>query len=365
MQPHATRLERVREDLAAAPADALVCYPGPNMQYLTGFRGEPDDRYVLALVEADRLLFVAPEQYEGQIRDHTDLGATRTVPANDPETVARALLEELDGSAALLDPNARAHVARHLYAALGERLGDAAPLLRPHRLRKDHAEVAALRRAAEVADTVSVAVRELGMDAVGRTERDIAREIRGLLHDNGGERCSFGVVVGAGPNAARPEARHGDRVVEAGEPVVLDFGAFVDGYASDQTRTVVFGGDPPEGFADAHEAVREALDAGVAAVEPGAVTGDVDAAVRETLADRGLAERFVHGTGHGVGLEAHEPPAVVPDGDTPLEPGTVFSVEPGVYVDGEWGVRVEDLVVVTDDGCERLNDSPRTWRPLE
>ena len=203
----------------------------------------------------------------------------------------------------------------------------------------------------------------MGEDTVGLTESELAAEIRGRLHAAGATRLSFDVVVASGPHGAEPYRRSSDREIDAGEPVILDFGGFVDGYASDQTRTVVFAGDPPEGFEDAHEAVVAAFEAGVEAVEPGATAGAVDRATEAVLRERGYGDDLVHATGHGVGLEAHEAPTVADGNEVELEPGMVFSVEPGVYP-GKFGVRVEDLVVVTESGCQRLNDSPKTWRPL-
>ncbi|MDZ7702060.1 MAG: M24 family metallopeptidase [Halobacteriales archaeon] len=201
-------------------------------------------------------------------------------------------------------------------------------------------------------------------DAVGWPWRGLATETRSRLYEASPEGPSFEPVAASGPNGAMPHHRHGDRVIGAGDPVVLDFGAWVAGYAGDQTRTVVFGGEPPGEFVEAHEVVSEALEAGIAMVEPGVEAQAVDRAARALIEDAGHGDAFIHRTGHGVGLEVHEAPYIVEGNDTTLEPGMVFSVEPGVYREGAWGVRVEDLVAVTDDGAERLNGSPRGWRPL-
>jgi Xaa-Pro aminopeptidase len=144
--------------------------------------------------------------------------------------------------------------------------------------------------------------------------------------------------------------------------VVLDFGTRVDHYPSDQTRTLVFGGDPGEQYREVHEVVREAQQAGVEAAGPGVTAGAVDAAARAVIEDAGYGEQFIHRTGHGVGLDVHEEPYIVSGSERVLEPGMVFSVEPGIYLPGEFGVRIEDLVVVTEEGCERLNDTDRGWR---
>lgn len=366
--PHARRLDRVRGRLRELGVDAALAFPGPNLQYFTGFRGEPVDRFhALFLPARGDPTLVSPEAYVGQARRNSVVRTVETVPGNDPEQVADRLLECVPSHAdtVLVDDDANHAVTATLYDALGpDRIASAGPLFRSLRRRKDEAEVAALGRSAAVADAVSVEVRSLGADAVGRTEAELATEIRARLHERGATGVSFDVVVGSGPNGADPGLRSSDREVRAGEPVVVDFGCFLEGYASDQTRTVVFDGEPPAGFERVHEAVRAALGAGVDAAAPGVTSGEVDAAVRGTLAEYGYADRFTHATGHGIGLAAHERLAIAEGDPTELEPGMVFSVEPGVYFDEEYGVRIEDLVVVTADGAERLNDSPRTWRPL-
>jgi Xaa-Pro aminopeptidase len=211
---------------------------------------------------------------------------------------------------------------------------------------------------------VSVEIRELGEEVIGMTETELADEIERRLASAGGEEVAFDTIAGSGPNGAKPHHRHEDREIRRGDPLVLDFGAYVDRYPGDQTRTVVLAGDPPEDYEAVHEVVREAQQAAVEAIEPGVPAEAVDRAAREVIEDAGYGEEFVHRTGHGVGLDVHESPYIVAGNETQLEPGMVFSVEPGIYLEGEFGVRIEDLVVVTEDGCERLNDSPRTWEPL-
>ena len=362
---YGTRRSRAQQRLRERSA-AAVAYPGPNLQYFTGFRGEPVDRFhALYLPPEGEATLVTPAGYETQARRNASVEDVRTVPGNDPGQVADALGSLLpDGADLLVDDDALHGLTARLHERVGtDRVRSAAPVFDGLRRRKDEAEVDALRRSAGVADEVSAEIRSLGGDAVGMTEAELATAIRRELHARGATGVSFDVVVGAGPNGADPALRYGDREIRAGEPVVVDFGCFLDGYASDQTRTVVFEGDPPAEFERVHGAVHDALDAGVDAVEPGATAGDVDAATRGTVADHGYADRFPHPTGHGVGLASHESLTVAEGEETELEPGMVFSVEPGVYFD-DWGVRIEDLVAVTEDGCERLNDSPRTWEPL-
>jgi Xaa-Pro aminopeptidase len=258
-----------------------------------------------------------------------------------------------------------ARFTQDLRAAMpGATFGLAEEVLGALRIRKDGDELAAMREAGRVADGASESVRAMGREAVGLTERELVREIERRMAEKGGGGPAFDVIVGSGENGALPHHRHGDREIREGDPVVLDFGTRIEGYPSDQTRTVVFAGDPPAGFEDAFEAVRDALDAGVEAVEPGVPAEAIDRAAREVIEQRGYGENFTHRTGHGVGLEVHEDPYIVDGNDRELEPGMVFSVEPGVYFEGEYGIRIEDLVVVTEDGAERLNHSPRGWEPL-
>lgn len=365
--PYTDRCDRVQQRLYEQSADAVIAYPGPNLQYLTGFRGEPVDRFhVLFIPVEGETTLVTPESYLTQAQTNATADNFHTVPGNTLVTVADAIDSLLpdDPDSLLVDDNALHALTRHLYAAHGiDVVNSAVALFQSFRRRKDDEEVAALQRAANAADAVSEEIRALGVDAIGMTETDLATEIRTKLHAHGANGVAFEIVVGSGPNGADPALRFSDREIRDDEPVVIDFGCFIDGYASDQTRTVVFNGDPPAEFKRIHAAVLDALDAGVDAVEPGATAGDVDDAARETLVEYGYAEQFSHSTGHGVGLDAHEDLAITEDESTELKPGMVFSIEPGVYLTDEYGVRIEDLVVVTEDGCKRLNDSPRTWKP--
>lgn len=357
--------DRVSAAQAALDDETLVCYPGPNTKYFAGIYGEPLDRHLLlAVPPAGDPFFVTPEKSMDLIRDESWIEEARVIPENDPAAVARRLADEVTTNALLVDGRAPYSVTRVLDDASGATLVPADSFLTELRIRKDETEIAALRRSATVADEVSREIRSMGADVVGMTEAELANEIRGRLHAKGGTRLSFPVVVASGPNAARPYVRNSNRTIDAGEPVIVDFGAFVDGNASDQTRTTVFAGDPPDEFEAAYEAVVAAFEAGVEAVEPGVTAGAIDRTVESVVVDRGFEANLIHGTGHGVGLEAHEAPTIGDGNERELEPGMVFSIEPGVYFEGEFGVRVEDLVVVTETGCERLNDSPKGWRPL-
>jgi Xaa-Pro aminopeptidase len=228
---------------------------------------------------------------------------------------------------------------------------------------KDAAEVTVLRQAALGLTTVAASA----VDAVraGVSEREVAAVIETALRRSGYERPAFDTIVASGPNSALPHYRAGERTLTAGDLVVLDFGGVLDGYCSDLTRTVSVGQPSPKAIR-LHAAVREAQAAAIKAVRPGVTTADVDAAARQVLVAHGLGEAFGHGTGHGLGLDVHEEPRVSkPRSDVPpvrLEPGMVFTIEPGAYLPGFGGVRLEDDVLATETGCEVLTSVPRDLR---
>jgi Xaa-Pro aminopeptidase len=373
------RTRRCQRRLADAGADAAVLFPSTNLYYVSGFREEPMERHLFLFVPTAEQgsaegasgadpVFVAPEMYDEQIRDASWVGELRLwADGEDPMELVAELADEMSlrGGHLLVDDAMWALFTQDLRETLPDAtLSLASEVFDDLRMRKDEAERAALQAAGSLADEVSVEIRQMGEDAIGTSETELAEEIDRRLAEMGGEGVSFETVVGSGPNGAKPHHRHDDREIRRGDPVVLDFGAYVDHYPGDQTRTVVFAGEPAGEFREVHAVVRGAQQAAVEAVEPGVPAEVIDRAAREIIEDAGYGDRFVHRTGHGVGLDVHEGPYIVEGNETELEPGMVFSVEPGVYLPGEFGVRIEDLVAVTEDGCERLNDSPRTWEPL-
>jgi Xaa-Pro aminopeptidase len=367
--PQERRTRAVQERLRGRDADALVCFPSSNLRYLTGLAEEPGDRHLLFVVPATgEPGFLVPDLYAEQVHEGTWVPAEDVRTWGDDEDPLPALratiaaLEVGDAERVLVDDTMHARFSLDVAAAFPEAsLGLASGVIGGLRERKGDVELDALRAAARLADEVLDQVRGMGSALVGMTEREVAWEIERRLREAGGESIPFGPLVGAGPNGAKPHHDHGAREIRAGEPVVLDFGTRVDGYVSDQTRTIVPDGTPSESFEEVHRVVREAQAAAVDAVEPGVETGTVDRAAREVIEAAGYGEQFVHRTGHGVGLDVHERPYVAAGGETDLVEGMVFSVEPGVYLPGEFGVRIEDLVVVTADGCERLNRTDRGW----
>ena len=367
MTPFERRTEAVAAALADAGTDALVCVPGRTLQYLTGFAEPQRDRHLLFVVPrvGEPAAFV-PELSAAQFRAETWVRSVETWGDDaDPAATLSAFLDDLGVPTAphlLVDDTMWATFLQDLRSVRPDAtVGLASEVVADLRIRKDDAELDALRRASAAADDALRAVRTLGADAVGLTEAALADRIESLLSEAGGDGVSFEPIVGSGPNGAMPHHTHGDREIRAGEPVVLDFGTRVDGYLSDQTRTLVFDGDPDGRVRAVHDVVRRAQAAAVDAVAPGVTAAEVDDAARSVVEAAGYGDAFIHRTGHGVGLDLHEPPNIAAGNETQLRPGMVFSVEPGIYVDDEFGVRIEDLVVVTDDGCERLNHTPRGW----
>ena len=225
----------------------------------------------------------------------------------------------------------------------------------PLREVKDDVEIAALRAAGDAADRVAAQLHGGEIALVGRTEAQVSADISARLVAEGHDKVNFAIVA-AGPNAASPHHHASDRVIGADEIVLCDFGGTMDGYCSDITRCV-FTGEPPAEIADAYAVLHAAQAAGVAAATVGTPCEDVDRAAREIIADAGYGEHFIHRTGHGIGLEEHEDPYIIAGNSAPLAAGHAFSVEPGIYFAGRWGIRLEDIVVATDAGPESLNSA--------
>ncbi|RPI26006.1 MAG: aminopeptidase P family protein, partial [Actinobacteria bacterium] len=233
--------------------------------------------------------------------------------------------------------------------------GTASGLMRALRIRKDDDELTALREAGHAVDRVVAALS--AMEFAGKTERHLAREVAAMAEAEGHDPLGFAIVA-SGPNGASPHHEPTERVIARGDLVVVDFGGRRNGYCSDTTRTFS-AGEPTAEQAAAFEVLARAQAAAVEAVRPGIEAQHIDRVARAVIRDAGYGPRFIHRTGHGIGMDVHEHPYLVEGNDEPLEPGMAFSVEPGIYLAGEWGMRIEDIVCVTEDGVERLNRSER------
>lgn len=354
------RLAAVGEAVRRAGIDAMLLTPGPDLRYVTGYQALPLERLTCLAVPADGEPFLVVPRLE--------------LPAAEGSPAARLGIEfvvwdETDDPYALvakrLGAVGRVAVADRMWAMAVLRFRDAmpeavqvpaGPVLRELRMRKSPAEVAALREAGAAIDAVHARVPEFLRP--GRTEREVGRDIADAIIAAGHATVDF-VIVGSGPNGASPHHELSDRVIEAGEPVVVDIGGQMpSGYCSDSTRVYCVG-EPPAEFTAYYAVLQEAQEAACAAVRPGVPCEAIDAVARQIIERAGYGERFIHRTGHGIGLEVHEEPYIVAGNTEPLAPGFAFSVEPGIYLPGAHGARIEDIVVCTEDGGERLNHRPR------
>ncbi|MEP6758065.1 MAG: Xaa-Pro peptidase family protein [Actinomycetota bacterium] len=355
---HARRLATAAERLAAEDLDALVVAPSPDLAYLTGYEPMPLERATFLIVvagSAPRLL--VPMLERPLALDAPGAAAVEVIAWPDGEDPYAAIAAWLptDARVALGDRIWGVHVLALQRAAPEATWTSARPVVGALRARKDAAELDALRRAGAAADAALADL--LVTPLAGRSELDIAADLARFLVEHGHDRAEF-TIVASGPNAASPHHEPTGRVVSGGDALVLDFGGVFEGYYSDMTRTLSVGEPSPE-LIEVHGVVAAAQAAARGAVRPGVEIQTVDRAARSVIVAAGYGERFFHRTGHGIGLEVHEPPYAAEGDTTILEPGMTFSVEPGIYLDGRLGVRIEDIVAVTADGLEELNRSPR------
>jgi Xaa-Pro aminopeptidase len=353
---YAARMAHVRARMEELQVDVLCCSIGADLPYLIGYEAMPLERLtMLVLPRDDRAVLIVPRLEAPRVEEdpsvfalepweETDdpiarvagyVGAARTVAIGD-QTWARVVL----GLQALL-PRAR-------FCSANEVVG-------PLRAVKDAEEVERLQQAARAVDDIAASLRDRRF--IGRSELEIHRDIVELMLDSGHERANF-AIVGSGPNSASAHHEPGARVVEKGDVVLCDFGGTMRGYCSDITRMYV-AGEPTSEVRDLYGVLAVAQETAVRGARVGSSCEAVDAAARDVLSHAGLAEMFVHRTGHGIGMDAHEDPYVVQGNATPLEPGNAFSVEPGIYLPGRFGLRLEDIVVASSVGPVRLNHAPR------
>jgi Xaa-Pro aminopeptidase len=361
----AARLARARGATYAADLDALLLTPSPDLRYLLGIGGESHERLTCLVVpaEGDPVLVVPALERPGL--DGTQvlgLGVeiAEWADGDDPYARVAGVLPKSGSAAARVavgDAMPAAHVLG-LRAALPDCAQElASTVLAKLRMRKDSAEIAALDAAGQAIDRVHAQMGE--WLRVGRTETQVGADVAAAIVAEGHTAAAF-VIVGSGPNGASPHHDLSDRVVRPGDLVVVDIGGPTpEGYFSDCTRTYTMGEPAYPEIADCYAVLQAAQEAAVAAVVPGITAQSVDDAARSPIRDAGFGDRFIHRTGHGIGLEVHEQPYIVAGNDLVLDRGMAFSIEPGIYIPGRWGARIEDIVVVEDYGARRLNHRPR------
>ena len=352
-----TRLDRLRARMEATGTDLIALAPGAHMRWLLGFAPHPDERACLLLVGREGAGFVMPALNAGDARQHTDLPFWEWRDDDGPDAALAAALKAVapHPRGISVDETMRAdHALLLLDAVPNVARGFASDTVGALRMIKDAEELAALQDNARIADAAQTALRAAIRDGI--TERALADVARGVCAEHGA-RTGF-AIVGTGAHSSYPHHQTGDTPIRAGEAIVVDIGGTKDGYFSDITRMACLG-HPPEGYAEVHAVVEAAVRAALAAIRPGVEARAVDKAARDVITAAGYGDFFTHRTGHGLGSEIHEPPYITATSTLRLEEGMVFTVEPGIYIPGRFGIRLEEVAVVTADGCRILSDLSR------
>jgi Xaa-Pro aminopeptidase len=363
------RLERVRQSMTDQGVDVLLLSVGPDLPWLIGYQAMPLERLTMLVVPRDdEPVLVIPRLEAPRVDQRPD--QFRLDPWNEGDDPLDRVAEQIGrAGVAAIDDRTWARFVLGLQSRRPDlSLRPASTVTGPLRAVKDDAEIAALTRAGAAADVVAEALHAGEIALVGRTEAEVSAEIGRRLLAEGHQRVNF-AIVGAGENAASPHHDAGDRVIRANEVVLCDFGGTMlsadgAGYCSDTTRCV-YTGPPPDEFVELYGVLQEAQAVAVRAAAVGRTAAQVDAAARDLIASGGYGDAFIHRTGHGIGIEEHEDPYIVAGNDQPLVAGNAFSVEPGIYLAGRWGARIEDIVVATDAGPVALNQTDHSLVVVE
>ena len=356
---YAARMARVLADALEAGLDGGIVTPGPDLVWLTGYRPTAiTERLTMLVLAADlppTLLVPRLERGDAVAAEgSSNLAIIDWADGSDPYQTASELLRP-GGQYGVSDSTWALHLLGLQTAVPGTRyraLSHSLPMMRAVKDANELGRLAAAGAAADAAYGEIVNVR-----FAGRRENEVAADLAALLREFGHEQVDF-TVVGSGPNGANPHHEAGDRVIQHGDVVVLDFGGLRDGYGSDTTRTVCVG-EPSEQAREVHEVVQRAQQTAFEAVRPGVPCQDIDRVARAVITEAGYGSEFIHRTGHGIGVTTHEPPYLVEGEEQRLRPGMCFSIEPGIYLAGRFGVRIEDIVTVTDSAGERFNNTDR------
>ncbi len=352
--------------MRAAGWEALLLSAGTDLRYLTGYNAHPSERLTCLVVPAGGAPVLVVPELEAPMAE----AAGVTTPLR-PWAETEAPFEIVAAHLQAIGPPGTVGIGNRMWAehalglsmATGGRLALAGQVMSELRMRKDAEEVAALRAAGQAIDRVHARMGEWLRP--GRTERAVGRDIAGAIVTEGHESAEF-TIIGSGPNGASPHHDLSDRVIETGDLVVVDIGGVNEaGYNSDSTRTYVTGGRVPAEITDFYTVLQAAQEAACRSVRPGITAQDVDTTARRIIEDAGYGANFIHRTGHGIGLDVHEDPYIVSGNDIALAAGMAFSIEPGIYLPGRYGARIEDIVICTADGVERLNNGSRDLVALD
>jgi Xaa-Pro aminopeptidase len=345
-------LDAIRKKLEAEDADAFICYSYPNYRYLSGFTGSLG----IVIVTLSKAVIISDFRYRTQIEEEVS-GFDYAEIKGPPEETVLSQITELKISKLAFET---AHLTYKHYAQL--KMIDTLELVPTEnwvedlRIIKTTDEIDLIEKAASITDTaIEEIARKIKPDI---TEKQAANRINNFIRSCGGKKEAFDLIVAGGPRSAMPHAQPTDEPIQRGQPIVIDIGAEFEGYNSDLTRTLWLDKIDEPQVLEIYEIVDRAQATAIAAIKPGMACKAIDAIARDIIADAGYGDCFGHGLGHGVGLEVHEQPTISRLGKGEIKPGMVFTVEPGIYIPNVGGVRIEDLIVVTDDGCRALSKAP-------
>lgn len=351
------RLQRVRDAMIEQGVDILLVSPSADLQYLVSLGTHSSERPTILAIRADGPAALIVPKFEAPLAAHiTDIPLRSYMETEDPYALLAEALPPGTGqiTIAVSDRTWTSFLLRLQETYPNATFRAAASVLSPLRMIKSHEERDLLRQAAAMGDAAFSRIVEAPF--AGRTERQVAAELLGFLNDSGLDTSDWNPIIASGPNSASPHNLTGDREIREGDAVVLDFGGSMRGYKADMTRTVHVG-NPGDEFRRVYEVVRRAQEVGVAAATAGTTAAAIDMVVRDVINEAGYGPYFLHRTGHGIGLDIHEEPYLLSGNPLPIRPGMSFSIEPGIYLEGRFGVRIEDIVLVTERGTEPLNNA--------
>lgn len=352
------RIEALQSKMVAQTIDLVAIGPGVHLKWLLGITPHADERVLLACITQNNVAFLMPSLEADSARQHTDLPFYSWDDAQGPDAAFDQLLSDLNVKHArsiVLDEAMRADFA----GLVQDKLPDATrqfcgSTIGALRIQKSQDEFVLLKNNALIADK---AMQHAWANMkIGMSERDVATVVRQNFKDQNAK--PLFTIIGTGANGAFPHHQSGEAILKEGDAVVMDIGATIDQYSSDITRMAILG-SPPEGYFDIHAIVEAAVEAAMDAAKPGAKAHVVDDAARSVISDAGYGDYFMHRTGHGMGIEGHEPPFITSNSQTILEEGMVFSIEPGIYLPKRFGIRLEDIVILRSDGPEIFSSLPR------